>query len=128
MQRAFLAILLLLVVSHVSPMTGAAHAERPRTAACETAVRGALQALTQRPQAEVEALIADWGTAKTAAALGLPEGCRLPPSTPAIEPLENGGFAVCLWWEPRTGELGTLLDDAEGWDGGWWECLSPPMA
>lgn len=128
MRRFLLAILLLLVIRHAPLMTEAAQAGRPTKAACEAAVRVGLQALTQRPQAEVEALIADWGTAKTVTALGLPEGCRLPPSTPAIEPLENGEFAVCLWWEPKTGDLGTLLGDAEGWDVGWWECISPPIA
>lgn len=126
MRRSLLAIVLLLIVSYASPMTGTAQPDRPTKAACEAAVRVGLQALTQQPQAEVEALITNWGTTETAAALGLPEGCRLPPSTPAIEPLEDGGFAVCLWWDPRTGDLGTLLDDAGGWGAGWWECIGPP--
>lgn len=125
MRRSLLAVMLLLIVSHASPILGAAQAARPTKAACEMAIRVGLQALTQQPQAEVEALIADWGTAEIAVTLGLPEGCRLPPSVPAIEPLEDGGFAVCLWWDPRTGDLGSLLDEAEGWNVGWWECIAP---
>lgn len=127
MRRTLWVILLLLLIGPAPPMTGAAQADRPTKAACEAAVRVGLQALTQRPQAEVEVLIADWGTAETVTALDLPEGCRLPTSTPAIESLEDGGFAVCLWWEPKTGDLGTLLDATEGWDVGWWECIGPPI-
>ena len=101
-------------------------AGRPSRATCEAAVRAGIEALTQWPRDQVEALIADWGGPETAAALGLPEGCRVPPSVPAIEPLENGAFALCLWWAPKTGDLGELLQQDGGWTAGWWECFGLP--
>lgn len=104
----------------------AAQSDRPSRATCEAAVRAGLQALTQQPADVVEALITDWGTAETAAALGLPDGCRVPVAVPAIEPLDEGGFMICLWWDPKTGALGEALRESPQWPTGWWECIGPP--
>lgn len=127
MPRRATVVMLVLILGILLAAPASGQAERPSKAACEAAVRAGVQALTLQPREEAAALLEDWGGAETAAVLGLPDGCRVPTAIPAIEPLEGGQFMICLWWNPRTGELGEILDSG-GWTAGWWECIGPPDA
>lgn len=122
-QRMLVA--LLFAISIIAGPAASAAAERPSQASCEEAVRAGLQALTQQPIDQVQAIIDDWGSPETDAALGLPAGCHVPASIPAIEPLDNGAFSICLWWHPESGALGEALGSDRMWPGAWWECIGP---
>jgi hypothetical protein len=118
-------VVLIFAISALVGPSAIAAAERPSRATCEEAVRSGLQALTEQPIDQVQAIIDDWGSADTDAALGLPAGCHVPPSIPAIEPLDNGDLSICLWWNPESGALGEALGSDQAWPWGWWECIGP---
>lgn len=128
MRRVILMTMLILVFSQAGVAVGDAQEERPSRARCEEAVREGLAALTLKSVEEVDAILEDWGGPETAEALGLPEGCAVPEIAPGIQPLPDGSFQLCIWWNPRTGVLGEILDSAPYWDWGWQECIGPPAA